>query len=700
MYLVLVIASMKRLKIILQSKYLYIILAIFSLFFCFIFTYCIKYESKYTIENSFKGIVSNYKIDGNKLTINFKDKEKLIGIYYFKTEEEKNNFKNNIFYGSSVFINGELKDPNNNTIFNIFNYKNYLYNKRIYKLINITNINIDNSNISLFYKIKNNINKTIESRNNSEYIKTFILGDKSSINFDDYDNFKNLGITHLFAISGMHITLFSTIILLILSKLKRNKNKAIIISLIILFLYGLLCSFPASIKRAYILYLLLSLNKIFNLSIKTIYLLVLTNVINIFIYPFIIYDIGFLYSIATTFGLIISTKYLNNGNYIIKLFKVSIIAFLFSLPITINNYYINLLTPINNIIIVPLVSIIIYPLSILTFMIPLFNPLFDLFVNVLLFINNLLININIINVVIPNLNIFIIIIYYSILLLTIFRNKKIIILNIILLLLVKYSIYFDNNNYVYFLDVGQGDSSLIISNNYKDITLIDTGGKVEFNQEEWKKTNSNYKLIDNTILFLHSLGINRINNLILTHGDYDHMGEAVNLVNNFNVENVIFNCGPYNDLELKLIKVLDNKKIKYSSCINKLDNLKFLQTKEYDNENDNSNVIYTEIGEYKFMFMGDAGIEKEKDILNKYSVSNIDVLKVGHHGSKTSSSNDFINLIKPKNSIISVGKNNRYGHPSKEVLNVLKKSKIYRTDQVGSIMFKIKNNILKIKTCV
>ena len=85
----------------------------------------------------------------------------------------------------------------------------------------------------------------------------------------------------------------------------------------------------------------------------------------------------------------------------------------------------------------------------------------------------------------------------------------------------------------------------------------------------------------------------------------------------------------------------------------------FLNNGGYDNENDNSNVIYTELNGYKFMFMGDAGIEKEKDILEKYNISNIDVLKVGHHGSKTSSSKIFIDEIEPKYSIISVGKNNK-----------------------------------------
>ena len=187
------------------------------------------------------------------------------------------------------------------------------------------------------------------------------------------------------------------------------------------------------------------------------------------------------------------------------------------------------------------------------------------------------------------------------------------------------------------------------------------------------------------------------------HCDYDHMGEAINLVINFKVEKVIFNCGEFNDLEKELTKVLDSKKIKYHSCIKELniDNNKlyFLNTREYDNENDNSNVIYTELAGYKFMFMGDAGVDKEKDILNKYNISDIDVLKVEHHGSKTSSSKEFINEINPKYSIISVGKNNRYGHPNKEVLNSLSDSKIYRADQEGSIMFKIKNNRLKIEAC-
>ncbi len=194
-----------------------------------------------------------------------------------------------------------------------------------------------------------------------------------------------------------------------------------------------------------------------------------------------------------------------------------------------------------------------------------------------------------------------------------------------------------------------------------------------------------------------------MHNQLSPHGDYDHMGEAINLVNNFKVEKVIFNCGEFNEFEQELIKVLDKKKITYYSCIKELnvdDNkLYFLNNEEYGNENDNSIVIYTKLNNHKFLFMGDVGVDVEEDLIEKYNLQDIDVLKIGHHGSKTSSSKNFIDEIDPKYSIISVGKNNRYGHPNDSVLDNLVDSKIYRTDQDGSIMFKIKNNKLEIETC-
>ena len=323
------------------------------------------------------------------------------------------------------------------------------------------------------------------------------------------------------------------------------------------------------------------------------------------------------------------------------------------------------------------------------------DSLFLLLIQILEFISKYLNTINTFRISLSKPSIIIIIIYYAVFtycLYKFFNKKHIYISIIILILLIHYNCnIFIKGSYVIFIDVNQGDSTLIHVKN-KNI-LIDTGGVFSDND----------CIVNNDINMFKSLGIKKINFLIITHGDYDHMGEAINLVNNFKVEKVIFNCGEFNDLEKELIKVLDKKHIKNYSCIKELNidknKLYFLQTKVYDNENDNSNVIYTEFNGYKFMFMGDASSSTEKEILSKYNLPDIDVLKVGHHGSKTSSSNEFINEINPKYSIISVGKNNRYGHPNKEVLENLKETEIYRTDQDGSIMFKIKNNKLKIETC-
>ena len=215
---------------------------------------------------------------------------------------------------------------------------------------------------------------------------------------------------------------------------------------------------------------------------------------------------------------------------------------------------------------------------------------------------------------------------------------------------------------------------------------------------------SNYSIAKNKLVpYFKSLGIKKLDYLILTHGDYDHMGEAISLINSFKVDKVIFNNGEYNDLELDLIKVLEEKNIDYYQNIEELNiannKLYFLNNKLYDNENDNSNVVYTVLNNIKLLLMGDAGIEVEDNILNKYNLNDIDILKVGHHGSKTSSNEQFINSINPKYSMISVGKNNRYGHPNKEVLYNLDDTIIYRTDYDGSVMFQLKKDKLKINTC-
>ena len=696
---------MQKLRKILQYNKIYYIFLFIALCYAFINSNIVKHYSVYKDDTYFSGIVSNFQINGDKVTIQLKAKEIIQGTYYLKSEEEKNYFIDNLKYGIQVELNGTLNDPVNNTTPNTFNYKKYLYNKGIYKILNINSFKIIAINNNVFYRLKNMINDRIKNIDNSNYIKTFILGDKNGIDNDILSDYQTLGVTHLFAISGMHIGLFSIVILFILKKLNMRENKALFITMLIIGIYGALTGFPASIRRAYILFVFVSLNKIFDLRIKTIYLLILTVIINIFLDSFIIYDIGFLYSVATTAGLIISKNFLKNGNYINKLLKVSIISYLFSMPITINNFFIiNPLSPINNLFVVPLVSLIIYPLSLITFIFPFLSSIFDLSINLLNLINSLLMNINVFNIVIPKWNYLLVITYYCLLLFIVLKNKKKLLIIILLIVVVDIFLpYFDSNGYIYYLDVGQGDLEIIITPYRKTVTMIDTGGKISQSVEKWQIKNKNYHVTDNAITFMHSLGINKINYLILSHGDYDHMGDATYLVNNFKIANVVLNCGEYNDLEKELINILDKKKVKYLSCLKELtmDNykLQFLNTGLYDNENDNSNVIYLNYNNYNFLFMGDASIKREKDILDKYNINKIDFLKVGHHGSNTSSSEEFINKIKPIYSLISVGKNNRYGHPKDSVLAILENSKIYRTDIDGSIEIKLNKNKYKIKTC-
>ena len=678
---------MKKLKNILQYNYIYYALLIISLLITLI-VINVPSKSIYTEDTTkVSGIITEYKIKDDKITIYLKSKENVIINYYYKDKSEIDNLS----YGDKISVIGKFNKPSNNTVFNLFNYKNYLLSKNIKYVVLASKIKLIQKNTNILYKIKNNIlNKIDKCTKSKSYLKTFMFADKSDIDEDSFTNYQTLGISHLFAVSGLHVSFVSLVLLKILSKIK-EKNRYLIVS-IILFIYLFLTDFTISMLRAYLQFILFFLNKLFKLNIKNYNIVIFLFSIILIINPYNIYNIGFLFSFSISFTLIRFNNLLNEGNILIRSLKTSLVSFLVSIPILINNFFqINLLSIFVNIFLVLFVSYVVFPFSILTLIFPFLDNFNYMFINILENMSNVLSNIDIFIFNIAKISIIFIIIYY-LLLYKLFKRvnvKNIMSIVVIILFFILYK-KISLTNSITFIDVKQGDSALIRLSN-KNI-LIDTGG------------NSNYDLSKNTLIpYFKSEGIIKLDYLILSHGDFDHMGEAINIVNNFKVSKVIFNCGKFNELEQELIKILDKKKIPYYSCIKELnidDNkLYFLQTREYDNENDNSNVIYTEINSYKFLFMGDAGVEKEKDILNKYNISDIDVLKVGHHGSKTSSSKQFINEMNPKYSIISVGRNNRYGHPNKEVLNNLDDSKIYRTDKQGSVMFKIKNNRLKIETC-
>jgi len=699
---VLEIVLLKKLKLILHSKWFYLFLICITFIYSIIFLSFPK-VSKIDISNNFIGFITNYKISGNLLTIEIDGVEKIIGYYYFNTKEEMESFENIYNLGDSVVLIGNYVKPSNNVIPNLFNYKRYLENKKIYYLMEIDNISKLRNNTNIFYTIKNKIINHIDNYQSSSYLHAFILGNNDLIDKDVINSYQENGISHLLAISGMHISLFSSIILLLLKKLNIKENKCYLITVSFLVFYMMLSGNGPSVCRSVLLFSLLSINRLLKLEIKTINLFILVFCFLVLINPNILFDVGFQFSFTISFYLILLNNKLNNDSYIKSLFKISLISFLVGLPISIYYFYqINILSIIFNLFFVPYVSFIIFPLSLIT----LFLPFLD---EVLLFLISIMENVSVLfnsiefsKIIITKPSLIWILVYYLFLTIFLLKNNKICLCLLIMLLVFQYfnTILFPKM-YLIMIDVGQGDSMLIHNNN-KTI-LVDTGGKINYQKEESKKRKTKI-LTDTTLVPLFkSLGIKKLDYLVLTHGDFDHMGEAINLVNNFKVEKVIFNCGEFNDLEQELIKVLDKKKVPYYSCIKELnidDNkLYFLNNEIYDNENDNSSVIYTELNNYKFLFMGDAGIEVEKDLIEKYNLQDIDVLKVGHHGSRTSTSKEFIDEVNPEYSIISVGNNNRYGHPNDSVLDNLEDSKIYRTDQDGSIMFKINKDKLKMETC-
>lgn len=671
---------------------------IFLVIYVFMATIVIQYESIYSgDETSITGSIMSYSINGNKLKMNIKDKEEVIATYYIKTEEELVYLKENIGIGKTITVNGTLNEPINNTIPNTFNYKKYLYNNKIYYLFDAHSYNIQNDN-NLLDRAKDYLIKRAYNSKNSEYLLVLVLGDKALISSDEYNTYQNNGTSHLLAVSGSHITVILLVLSFFLKKLK-EVPKLIIISLILLF-FAFVTNNASAVNRAIYFFIINRINKLGNLKLSNIQVLFITAFILLLLDPFTIYDLGFIYSFCISLGIMYYSDKLN-GNLLIATLKVSIIAFLFSLPISSYiNYEVNLSSILINLIFVPWISYIVFPISIITFIFPIFNPILSILLSITNVLNNIGEFISIfINV--PKMPLVVAIILFILLLLA-KNNKKYLYVILIILGLIKLSPLINSSYEVYFLDINQGDSAIIITPHKRDVVMIDTGGKITYEVEDWKKGNKSYNLSDNTIKFLKSKGITTIDYLITTHGDYDHLGEVQNIVNKLNVKNVIFNNDSYNTLELELIDVLNDKNIKYYQNIKTLNitnnTIYFLNDYLYDNENDNSNVLYLSIYDKKFLFMGDAGEKAEEDLINKYNLENITVLKVGHHGSKTSSSKNFIDYVNPLISVISVGRNNRYNHPSTDVLANLSNRIIYRTDIDGTIKFNIKKNKFDIKT--
>lgn len=684
---------MIKLRTILLQSNIYRVTIVGVIIYALIVTLLPKYESVYKgSEEDFLCSIDNYKIEEDKMNLELACKEKLVGSYYFKNDEYKF-FKKKVNIGSSVIVKGKLVSPKNNTVPYLFNYKKYLYNKRVYYTLKIDNIKILKENSNSFIKLKNKVIKHVNSYKDSTYLYAFILGKTELISDEVLTSYRENGISHLFALSGLHVSIFSSILLFILKKLRFKEILNYVLIFIFLLLFSFITGFSPSILRATLLFFLLGINKVFYLNIRTLDILYLVFIILVIINPFIIYNLSFILSFTAAFFLIFSSDLLKGKNYFVSLFKVSLLSYFASLPLSIYYFgYTNLLGTILNLVFVPLVSFVVFPLTLLTFIISKFYSILNITTNLLESLSLLFNKFKII-IYFPRINLIFVFIYLSILMLYIkFKKKICLYLIIVLLIFFKIRPYMDNNTYIYYIDVGQGDSILVVTPHLNKTILIDTGGIVSFNE--------NYKsnIVKNkTIPFFRRIGINRVDYLFLTHGDYDHAGEANELLSNFCVKKVFINKGNINNIEKKI----NNKEVLMLKNF-VIDNIKVnsLNNNVFNNENDNSTVLLFNIYDYKFLFMGDASIKTEEYLLNNYILPNVDILKVGHHGSYTSTSTDFINVIKPKYSVISVGENNMYKHPNKSVLDILDNTKLFRTDVDGTIEVKISKRRYKIKTYV
>ena len=601
------------------------------------------------------------------------------------------NFISDDRYDIGNFIEGKASFDNvkSNKNFKMFNYEKYLMTKKVLLEVENDGLQYTGSN-SFLLSIRSKASNFIENNLRSSFEKasgdfaiSLVLG-KKVIEKEDLDLYNELGLSHILAISGLHISVIISILDRLGKYLKIERKRFTLILILILLIYGYIIDFPVSLIRSLLMYSIRSFCIYTNNIQDDLNITGLSFFIMLLINPFYIYSQAFWYSFMAILSVVyladLLKKNLKFSSSIMDKLISSISIQLAIFPIQIFLYNdINLLSVLINILIIPITSIPVILSFIAAFgLAKLFVPIVYIFESSVLLINTIVgffSNYQNLSLSFQSYGLIIIVFYYFILIfflnyrylnreLKVKINHSIALTSIVILLIfnLKESLLIGKMN---FIDVGQGDSILIRSNG-KNL-LVDVGGNF-INPEKSAKDLYDY---------LYKNGVSRLDAVILTHDDFDHSGNLEYLkklividdiivgpkfgANNFDVMNA--NTGDSYIIGDAILKII------YDGSLG-------------ENSNESSMVMEAKFGRYKVLLTGD--IEENED---KLDVDDVDILKVSHHGSKNGTSEEFLRRITPEIAVISAGKDNRYGHPSKETIERLRAfgSKILSTMDEGNI---------------
>lgn len=619
-----------------------------------------------------------------------------------------------------VKFNGKIISPPAHRVFGDINYKRYLKTEDIYYVAYTkydSTFVVERNNVHNFNYLLNELRHFLDVKlskvfNYKSYslLRGIILGDRGAIDDVEKDNYSKSGVAHVLAVSGLHVGLIIFLLNIILLRIDLKLRYLIIIFLLII--YCLITGNSPSVVRATIMGIIYLLSRYYNRDYAAINSLFLTLLIILIYNPFQIYSIGLQLSFISVITIILVSEKVKNRinelniNYrlknLITLWIITIACQITTLPILL--LYFNrfsVIGMVSNLIIVPLISFILL-LGIINLIIAIINLkiglVVALIVQFLVNINNYLVNL-FANIKFSYVEYYgitfreVFLYYLLIFLLFNFNKHKLIKYSTIIgILLLSYFIHLNNVKFndgmltLVVIDVGQGDSFLIITDNGKSI-LIDVGNKNKF-----------YDAANNAIIpTLKYYGIKQIDYVFITHIDADHYLGFSSLINNFTVKKLfkpIVNLSDEKERNFEIFLTKNKVNFEYpKNNTMQIDNAKLYILNDPNfttkNGNEKSLVIKLCYGKYSFLFMGDANKKMEKFYTEKYGeFLHSEVLKAGHHGSNSSSDSTFLSYVKPKYTIISCGIFNPYGLPSQNVINKLNKiSKVLRTDELGTIIF-------------